>query len=221
MDGHHHRLRGTLTALLLAGLLTAGPATAASFPREVLGAAELAALRGGLEVAGLRMDLTARLRTYVDERLAAATEMRITRLAEGKAVMTRRLIEAGLQSASPAPASSGAPAVTITTEQTGEGFATSLHAPPATAAASPAAAATAPPAVGTVPVTPGQTVAGQTRVDHVISPRQVLSTITNTANHRSVQQSVELELTVHNFRAFAAHARDVIRARALGRALAR
>lgn len=220
MDGHHHhRLRGTLTALLLAGILTAGPATAASFPREVLGAAELAALRGGLELAGLRMDLTARLRTYVDERLAAATEMQITRLAEGKAVMTRRLIEAGLQPDSPAPASGSAPAVTSTTRQTGEGFATSLHAPAATAAASPAA--TALPAVSKVPVTTGQTVAGETRVDHVISPRQVLSTITNTANHRSIQQSVELELTVHNFSAFAAHARDVIRARALGRALAR
>lgn len=216
MEGRSYRLR-TQVALLLAAALAAAPAGAATFPAHPLSAAELAGLRGGLEVAGLRMDLTARMRTYIDQRLASATEMQITRLAEGKATMTRRLVEAGLQS----PAADNGTAPSVTTSSTGDVATTRIDAPastanngipPSTSAASAATAAN--------PVPAGRTTAGQTRVDHVISPRQVVSTITNTADNRSVHHAVELELRVHNFTSFAARARDVIRARALGRALA-
>jgi len=223
MDGHrHHHTRGLLPALLLAGMLSAGPAAAASFPGTVLAESELAALRGGLEVAGLRIDLTARLRTYVDQRLAAATEMRITRLTEGQASMTRRLTEAGLGPAATGPAGGAAQPLQLTTEPGGGGFVTSLGTGPSGGAAGPRGpAAAALPTVGSAPVAPGRTSAGETRIDHAISPQQVLSTVTNTANNRSIQQSVEIELRVHNFSEFAANARDFVRARALGRALAR
>lgn len=222
MDGQRYRPAAGLAALVIAGTLLAGTASAASFPRTALSDGELAGLRGGLEVAGLRMDLTARMRTYIDQRLAAATEMQITRLAEGKAMMTQRLVQAGLQA--PATATDSSPSATtpptVTTQSAGESVASRIDAASATPNAVATDGGVAPaPVTEASPVAAGRTVTGQTRVDHIVNPRQVVSTITNTADNRSIHHAVELELRIHNFSSFAARARDIVRARALGRAL--
>jgi hypothetical protein len=178
---------GVCAATIASPLLAGGPFDGLTR----IPAAEMAQLRGGLEIGGLQMDLTARIRTYVDERLALATEMRIDRLAEGQQALQERLARIPGR----APESAGS---------IGNGPA------PGKVAGSPEAP---PPPL---PVVTNESV-GATTVHHVLSQRGLVSTVSNTASGRSVHQQVDVDVTVHNFSEFARHVRDTLQARAIGR----
>lgn len=213
------RAQGPGLALVLA-LGLAAPALAQAgqarpfAPLPALSVAEMASLRGGLEVAGLNMDLTAQLRTYIDQRLALATEYRLTRLQEGRQMVQSRLREGRQRLHSGLETALGA------------------DAPPTTAPASAATGAdhvtdTAPDIrvdtstrgqIGRGTVT-AVTASGVTVVTHTVGPERILSTIANTANGQRIRQEIGIELTVHNFREFSSRVRTALDARRIGRAV--
>ncbi len=180
-------LLGLCIASAASPLLARGPFD--GLPR--IPAAEMAQLRGALEVGGLQMDLTARLRTYVDERLALATEMRIDRLAEGRQALQERLARIPGRAPASAPAADNGPAPG--------------KAPGGRGSAAPA-----------LPVVTNEAV-GQTTVHHVLSQRGLVSTVSNTASGRTVHQQVDVDVTIHNFSDFARQVRDTLQARTIGR----
>lgn len=230
------RAHGRCLALALAAGLAApalGQANQARpfAPLPSLSVAEMATLRGGLEVAGLRMDLTAELRTYIDHRLALATEYRLTQLAESRQMIQTRLQEGRqtLQAALGAPHAPPTPTAVTTAPATTS--APAANEPPAGVPGSAGADArqvtSPPPGIQVTTTTGGSTGRGTvtvtgdtgiTVVTHTVGSEQILSSVTNTANGRQIRQEIGINLTVHNFSEFASKVSGVLNARRIGRA---
>ncbi|MFN2348648.1 MAG: hypothetical protein ABR558_03600 [Thioalkalivibrio sp.] len=201
-----HRLRDPWPSRLIA--VVAGlwlPAIAVAdvpFPSSVVPEQMLVTMRGGLEIAGLKMDLTAQLRTYIDQQLALATEVRLERHAAGANKYTTRLNTINqkhqdMEQGSPTP-------VQVTTS-TGNG-AQQVFEVKVPGSDSPSAL---------IPV------GGVTNVTHVVSADQLISSVSNTADGRTVEQTLTVQVQVLNFRAFSDQARSAIRAQEVGRMFTR
>lgn len=192
-----------VSCVLLALALSTSAASAAVLPADSVPEHVLAGLRGGLEVAGLKMDMAANLRTYIDNRLALETTARLERYGD-----RHRWVEQRVAAHDVEPASAGARSDSAIT----------------TASAS-RPAVTAKTVSGEVvrvdlPVA-GSNGVGSTRVTHLVGPDQVFGTVANTANGRSVQQIMDMELRVLNFRSYSEQIHNAVRARQMGKAIAR
>ncbi|MDN3516979.1 hypothetical protein QWY84_05065 [Aquisalimonas lutea] len=208
------RQRGCLVSGVLLALALSGgavPAGAAMITADPLPDQVLAGLRGGLEVGGLRMDLAANLRTYIDNRLALETTARLERYADRHRWVEQRMTVHGITAADAEPASGDAVAASA-----------SSGTPPVSGAGPVVATKTVRGDVVQVelPVA-GSNGVGTTRISHRIGPEQVFGTVANTANGRSVQQIMDMELRVLNFRSYSEQIHNALRARQMGKAIAR
>ncbi|HSP00675.1 MAG TPA: hypothetical protein VLN90_04345, partial [Thioalkalivibrio sp.] len=172
------------------------------FPSTVVPEQSLATMRGGLEIAGLKMDLTAQLRTYIDQQLALATEVRLERHAAGANKYTTRLHTIN-QKQRDVEQGASAPVQLTTTTGTSPRQVFEVNVP---GSDSPSA------------LTP---VGGVTNVTHVVSADQLISSVSNTADGRTVEQTLTVQVQVLNFRAFSDQARSAIRAQEVGRMFTR
>jgi len=192
------RIIAAIAGLCLPAMAVAG----VPFPSTVVPEHTLATMRGGLEIAGLKMDLTAQLRTYIDQELALATEVRLERHAAGANKFTTRLNTINQKHQDMEP---GAPAPVQVTTSTGAG-AKQVFEVQVPGSDSPSA------------LTP---VGGVTNVTHVVSADQLISSVSNTADGRTVEQTLTVQVQVLNFRAFSDQARSAIRAQEVGRMFTR
>lgn len=243
-----HLGRRLLTASLLAAVALPAQAVGNNVfhGQRIVDAAVLDSLRGGLEIAGLKLDLTARLNTYIDNRLALATEARLTDLRgieqraidrATQAVHTRLASETSasvqgttngtaVNTPSSAPSTStptSNPAPSNVVSNGGSGGSTASpsavvdNAPPVgQTAGTTTATVNANPDASAMPSDAVSIVTGTTSVRHTVTPRQIMSTVMNTADGRAIRSAVEVEVTVHNFSQFSAVARDALTARRAG-----
>ncbi len=194
-------LPGAVSRALLALVLSTGAAGAATLPGDPVPEQVLAGLRGGLEVAGLRMDMAANLRTYIDNRLALETTARLERYADRHRWVEQRVVAHDVEPVSgdaaiaSTPASASGPVVATRTVS-GDVVRVDL------------------------PVS-GSNGVGSTRISHQVGPDQVFGTVANTANGRSVQQVMDMELRLLNFRNWSEQIHGAVRARQMGKAIAR
>lgn len=196
--GATRRLRVVPRVLLgLALVLSTAAAGASVLPGARVPDRVLANLRGGLEVANLRIDLAANLRTYIDDRLALETSARLERVADRHRWVEQRVVAHEAGPVSDQSSSAASPNPTAVT-RTVSGDAVRVD----------------------VPIS-GADGVGSTRISHRVAPDQVFGTVANTANGRSVQQIMDVQLRVLNFRSYSEQIRNAVHARQMGKAIAR
>jgi hypothetical protein len=176
---------------------------------------ELAAARGGLELGGLSLEFGADVRTYVDGSLALQTLVNM---------VDDRLVSHTISHIAPETA------VTNTATDTG---ASANAATTASTEANNTGAASAPTAPGKVAATVnlaglpnGSRVvlsnsSGITAVVHQVTRERILSALVNTANNRVLQQKLNVNVTIHNFRQYQQAVRDALLNSQLGRSVTR
>lgn len=214
MNNHPSRACRLALGLLLGGCSSVAvavvPAPFAGLPG--IPATEMARLTGGLEVGGLKVDLTAHLRTFIDGRLAAAEQVRLVRLDEAQRRVASRL--SAIDGQAPATESTDVAVDSATAVETVHGSVHDAgnHTPaPVQRIVRPDGSLQA------IVVSDGQ--GGATTVSFDVGPKHLLSTVANTANERQVHQQVDVEVHIHRFRDFSAQIRSALLAERIGRAV--
>ncbi len=181
---------------------------------DVIAMDELGAMRGGLELAGLNIDVGAVVRTIVDGQLALESHISLATASEIAAAI----------GADPRFGINPAPLVTAATNNAGqaEGIANS-----------PAANAAAPTTANNVsmPIQSANGAAttqanrsnvvindakGLTQIIHDVTRNRVVSAIVNQADGRTIRQEMDINITVSNFREIQRAAAQQRVSRALG-----
>lgn len=216
---HHRTLRLGLGALLGSCSIAA---TAAPWHGPFTGLAEVAParmadLRGGLELGGLQVDLTARVRTYIDGRLAAAEEHRVNRINRADARVESRIHDMETRMATAGALADGAGAAAGEATESG-GTASAAGTGAATRETPVERAVTARDGgVRSVAVSTDRRGTTAVRVD--LNQSQLVSTVANRANGRQVHHQMDVELRVRNFSEFASQVRSALFAARIGRAV--
>lgn len=166
---------------------------------------EMAQLTGGLAVGGLKIDLTARVRTYINDRLAVAEDFRITRLNDAQ-----HRIQASLSRVDNHVTETAGAAVNQVAQD---------NAPSTSTIPNTQTEHTALPSGGLRSRTIDEGDGGVTSMTFDFGRDQLVSTIANTANGRHVHQRVDVEVQVANFRDFASNVRSSLLAERIGRAV--
>lgn len=189
-------------AAIVTALLGVSATAAASPPTPFGGMSELAPeymaqLTGGLAVGGLKIDLTARVRTYINDRLAVAEDYRITRLNDGQ-----QRVQARLSSVD---------------QRVTEGA--SRNAPTTHSASDTRIERTALSDGGLRSRTVDKGDGGVTSMTFDFGRDQLVSTIANTANDRNIHQRVNVDVKIANFSEFTSNIRSSLMAERIGRAV--
>lgn len=181
----------------------------------VVGERELAAARGGLELGGLSLEFGADVRTYVDGSLALQT---LVNMVDDRLV-SHTISHIAPETAATNTAATGGGATNATTAST-ETNNTGMGPSAATA---PGKVATT---VNLAGLPSGSRVvlsnsSGITAVVHQVTRERIVSALVNTANNRVLQQKLNVNVTIHNFRQYQQAVRDALLNSQLGRSVMR
>lgn len=199
-----------LRVAVATAILGVSATTMASPPTTFVGLSPLAPdhmaqLTGGLAVGGLKVDLTASVRTYINDRLAAAEDFRITRLNDAQQRIQARLSRVDNH-------------VTETPDTTANQISPN-NAPATSTSQNTRTENTQIRGGGLRTRTIDEGDGGVTSMTFDFGRDQLVSTISNTANNRHIHQRVNIEVQVSNFREFASNVRSSLLAERVGRAV--
>lgn len=151
----------------------------------LIGASELAAMRGGINLAGLDMDFGAEVRTLIDGTLALESVVSLTE----SGLVSRRVVSAGAD-------------IPGSIQISGDGSSPSIESVSPTNVHLPGLSK-----AGGVAVNDNR---GFTAVLNQIDGNQFLSVIVNQANGRSISHRVRIDVTIRNFKQFQQTARSAL-----------
>ncbi len=154
---------------------------------------------------GLKVDLTARVRTYINDRLAAAEDYRITRLNDAQKHIQARISRMDNH-------------VTETIDAAANHAATD-DGPSTNMGSNTRIERTVRPDGGLRSRTINEGDDGATTMTFDIGRDQLVSSIANTANNRHIHQQVNVEVQITNFREYTSNIRSSLMAERIGRAV--